>query len=409
MTVNNIKNMVPIILEAETSHYTTWTTLFEVHYRAYQVYDHLEPRVPTPAPTSASSEVDAGNTANTAEAEALWSRPDAIVLQWIYGTISTDLLNIILAPGQNAYQAWTAVSNHFNDNKSARQVQLQQQFSNIHLETFPSMSAYCQQVKHLPDQLNNVGAPVDNQRLVTQLLSGLTDQYESISTILQHREPLPDFSECRSRLTMEENKEKNQTSRAAASAATALAATTTASSPTDYSASTRGRGRGGRSRGRGRGNNNNRNNRIPGNPSPHPYIVFLQSWAANQWSEFVQQPSSWPSNNPPCPYPSAPKTLAIAPAITTPGILGPRPDQAYTAGFTPTDIQQALYTLSLQQPDSTQAIWTQEQADTWLLQTVQSPRLLLILALTNLLSLVMACKYPSLDNAILPYHHHTRP
>ncbi|KAJ0556228.1 hypothetical protein HanRHA438_Chr07g0299111 [Helianthus annuus] len=87
------------------------------------------------------------------------------------------------------------------------------------------MAAYCQQVKHLADQLDNVGAPVDNQRLVTQLLSGLTEQYESISAVLQHREPLPEFSECRSRLTMEENKKKSQTTRAAASASTALAAT----------------------------------------------------------------------------------------------------------------------------------------------------------------------------------------
>ncbi|MFS7922863.1 putative RNA-directed DNA polymerase [Helianthus anomalus] len=349
MTVNNIKNMVPITLEAETSQYTTWTALFEVHCRAYQVYDHLKPRPAAAAPIDTS---DAAKAA-AAEAESVWSRIDAIVLQWIYGTISTDLLQIIIEPRQTAYQAWTTVANHFNDNKSARQVQLQQQFSNIHLEAFPSMAAYCQQVKHLADQLNNVGAPVDNQRLVTQLLSGLTDQYESISAVLQHREPLPDFAECRSRLTMEENKKKNQAIRAAASAATTLAATTTVSTQVSHSASssTQGRGRGGRSRGRGRVNTNNRNNRSPGNPPSHPYIVFPQSLAANQWGAFFPQPSA--NNTPPCPYPSVPKTPTTAPGTTAAGILGPRPDQAYAATFTPTDIQQALYTMSLQQPDPT--------------------------------------------------------
>ncbi|XP_022041143.1 uncharacterized protein LOC110943716 [Helianthus annuus] len=212
MTVSNIKNMVPITLEAETTHYTTWTTLFEVHCRAYQVYDHLKP-----------STVAAAD----AKAATLWPGIDAIVLQWIYGTISNDLLLIILKPKQTAHQTWTAIATHFNDNKSARQVQLQQQFSNIRLENFSSMAAYCQQVKHLADQLDNIGAPVDNQRLVTQLLSGLTEQYESIFAVLQHQEPLPEFSERRSRLTMEENKKKSQTTHAAASASTALAATTT--------------------------------------------------------------------------------------------------------------------------------------------------------------------------------------
>ncbi|KAF5798085.1 hypothetical protein HanXRQr2_Chr07g0288581 [Helianthus annuus] len=53
------------------------------------------------------------------------------------------------------------------------------------------------------------------------------------------------------------------------------------------------------------------------------------------------------SNHPPCPYPSNPTPS------NNPSILGPRPDQAYAAGFTPTDIQQALYTMSLQQPDPT--------------------------------------------------------
>ncbi|XP_076958678.1 uncharacterized protein LOC143634502 [Bidens hawaiensis] len=146
---------------------------------------------------------------------------------------------------------------------------------------------------------------------------------------------------------MEENKKKNHTTRAAASAATALAATTNSSTPADHLAPSfnRGRGRGGRSRGRGRVNNNYHNNRSPGNPPSHPYIVFPQSWAANQWGTFFPQA---PINHtkPPCPYPSVPKTPPM-----TAGILRPRPDQAYTASFTPTDIQQALYTMSLQQPD----------------------------------------------------------
>ncbi|XP_022042261.1 uncharacterized protein LOC110944925 [Helianthus annuus] len=150
MTVSNIKNVVPITLEVETVHYTTWAELFQNSCKAYQVHDHLEPRKPAPATTSSGSDKDKV-TAPPSDDEALWSRLDAIVKQWIYGTISPDLLHTILTPGQTAYDAWTTLANLFRDNKNTRPVFLQQEFSNIRLENFPNMSAYCQQVKLLSD------------------------------------------------------------------------------------------------------------------------------------------------------------------------------------------------------------------------------------------------------------------
>uniref|UniRef100_A0A251V5P6 Uncharacterized protein n=1 Tax=Helianthus annuus TaxID=4232 RepID=A0A251V5P6_HELAN len=47
----------------------------------------------------------------------------------------------------------------------------------------------------------------------------------------------------------------------------------------------------------------------------------------------------------PCPYPSTPNTQ------TSQGILGPRPDQAHHTNYSPTDIEQALYSLALNPPD----------------------------------------------------------
>ncbi|KAM0038067.1 hypothetical protein Hdeb2414_s0013g00410541 [Helianthus debilis subsp. tardiflorus] len=148
---------------------------------------------------------------------------------------------------------------------------------------------------------------------------------------------------------MAETTKKTTSARAAGTSATALAATT-ASHPTASaaeSASYRGRGRG-RSRGRGRGVSN-RGGRSYNSQSPHPYIVFPNSWAASQWSSLMQanQPS-WSSQDAttPCPYPSTPR-----PNSNSAGILGAAPDQAYIATLSPTDIQQALYALSLNQQD----------------------------------------------------------
>jgi len=50
----------------------------------------------------------------------LWSRLDAIILQWIYGTISNNLLHTILQPNSTAQNGWERLQNIFQDNKHSR-------------------------------------------------------------------------------------------------------------------------------------------------------------------------------------------------------------------------------------------------------------------------------------------------
>ncbi|XP_076902942.1 uncharacterized protein LOC143557857 [Bidens hawaiensis] len=316
MAVTNIKNMIPLILEDESSHFTTWTALFEVHCRAYQVYEHLLPRTPAPVPpTSSSAEDIAKALAAKVAADALWSRLDALVLQWIYGTISKPLLHIILIPGQTAYEAWLAIANHFNDNKCTRQILLQHQFSNIHLESFPNMAAYCQHAKHLADQLNGVGAPVDNQRLISV----------NVAPVSLWPNPRRNQSPPGQRPLRPPPLLQPPSHNLLSPPPRLLAAAGTADQET---------GDGGTSRG----------DRSNTNHPQHPYIVFPNSWTASQWSSLMQH--SPPPGTTPCPYPSAPRTNT-----SSAGILGAAPAQAYTATLSPTDIQQALYALSLSQPD----------------------------------------------------------
>ncbi|XP_048496492.1 uncharacterized protein LOC125495732 [Beta vulgaris subsp. vulgaris] len=72
------------------------------------------------------------------------------------------------------------------------------------MEDFPNASAYCQRLKMLADQLKNVGAPVTNNRLVLQMVAGLTEAYNGIGTLLRQSDPLPQFYQARSMLVLEE-------------------------------------------------------------------------------------------------------------------------------------------------------------------------------------------------------------
>lgn len=194
LTVPNITNFIKVKLDIEKSQYNTWSELFKIHARAYQVIDHIIP----------SSADDTRDISLKQTDPKLWSRLDAVVLQWIYGTISDDLLNTIIERDTTAEMAWNRLFEIFFDNKHSRALYLEQEFSRVQMEQFPNASSYCQHLKTLSDQLSNVGAPVSNERLVLQLISGLTDAYAAVGSQIRHGETLPPFYKARSMIVLEE-------------------------------------------------------------------------------------------------------------------------------------------------------------------------------------------------------------
>jgi hypothetical protein len=177
----------------EKSQYNTWSELFKIHATAYQAIDHIIP-----------SSDDAAETSLNQTDPKLWKRIDAVVLQWIYGTISDDLLNTIIERDSTAETAWNRLFEIFFDNKNSRALYLEQEFSRVQMEQFSNASSYCQHLKSLSDQLSNVGAPVSNERLVLQLISGLTDAYATVGSQIRHGDTLPPFYKARSMIVLEE-------------------------------------------------------------------------------------------------------------------------------------------------------------------------------------------------------------
>ena len=124
--------------------------LFHIHACAYNVLDHII------ANTTQPSSVD----------KPTWERLDAVVKQWIYDTISKDLLQTIMKPGATAKELWAHLEEIFQDNKHTRAVYLEEQFNTTRLENFSNMSDYCKKLKQLSDQLANVGSPVKESKIV---------------------------------------------------------------------------------------------------------------------------------------------------------------------------------------------------------------------------------------------------
>ncbi|XP_020219684.1 uncharacterized protein LOC109802680 [Cajanus cajan] len=228
----------------ENVQYMTWAKLFKIHARSHKVIDHIIP------PAKGKEKVP-----QTEEEKELWSTLDATVLQWIYVTISHDLLHTILEPDTMAMEAWNRLRDIFQDNKHSRAVTLEYDFTHTNMEDFPNVSAYCQHLKSLSDQLKNVIFPIDNNRLVLQLVSGLTEPYNSVATLIRQSDPLPQFYQARSMLTFEE---AGLAKKLAQNSSSAMIACDSDSSPDvfDYPSSNRNNG-GKRSQ---NCNNNRRNN-----------------------------------------------------------------------------------------------------------------------------------------------------
>ncbi|XP_056689252.1 uncharacterized protein [Spinacia oleracea] len=216
-TLSNIKNAVPIVLELDKGQYSHWAELFKLHCRVHRVIDHII----APAPSAAGDSTTVKTEAEIAE----WNRLDAAVLQWIYGTISHDLLSTIIVPDTTAMKAWESLRLIFQDNEISRAVCLEQQFNAVKLDNFPNMDSYCLELKTLADQLAGVGAPVSNNRLVLRLIAGLNANYDGMAINLSRAKPLPSFTEARSSLCMEEKRKAHQAGDGAAVDATALLTT----------------------------------------------------------------------------------------------------------------------------------------------------------------------------------------
>ncbi|PNX85399.1 hypothetical protein L195_g011511, partial [Trifolium pratense] len=354
--INNVKTIIPVTLENDSNLYISWSALFKVQARVHNVLDHII--TPTDAPSiQASADLKASDP-------NLWNRLDAVVLQWMYATVSTDILQSVLVADDSAEACWKRIAAMFNDNKHARAVQLENQFANTNLEDFPSTKAYCDRLKTLSDQLANVDASVSNTRLVLKMISGLTEAYSGFVTYIQQHDPLPLFPAARSRLELEESTMLQRATRESRSSSvpTALHTNTVNSDNTKRVTADEGEGRTNppsnhRGRGRGRkqqsgGRTSGRNSRNSGAPhhGGRGYRGQLnwphwnpQNWQA--WSTIA------PWMLPPCPYPSARPNNNTQPQQN--GVLGPGPQQAaFNANTTsPTDIASAFNTLNLAQPD----------------------------------------------------------
>jgi hypothetical protein len=185
MNVASVKMHVPVVLDLAKSNYAKWRMLVSVLLGKYELSDHVAVQTPV------------------ADRTAEWNREDFIVRSWLYGSISEEILDIVMAENQTAHDVYLLIRNLFLDNQMTRAVHLEAEFRAL-AQGDLSITAYCHRLKALSDALCDVGQPVTNQTLVLTCMRGLNARFSDITTLVTVQRPLPSFLQTRSLLLLHE-------------------------------------------------------------------------------------------------------------------------------------------------------------------------------------------------------------
>ncbi|XP_066316297.1 uncharacterized protein [Miscanthus floridulus] len=169
--VQNIKYLVPIVLDLKSPHYSKWRGYLLLALGRYSLKDHV-----------LSDD----------------SRPTDPVC------ISTDLLDIIHEhDGVTAQVAWLGVEQQFLGNRESRALLLDVEFRNLSQGDL-SIDDYCRKMKGMADALADLGEPLNDRTLVLNVLQGLIERFQFMAQLITRQKPFPPFAYVRTDLCLAE-------------------------------------------------------------------------------------------------------------------------------------------------------------------------------------------------------------
>jgi hypothetical protein len=139
-----------IILNSSTS-YASWHDLMEQALQRYALLQHAIDDTPSTDPG--------------------WIRLDSVILNWISNSISVDLHWVVQERGCTVCHLWLTIENQFLGNPEQHTLHLDVVFHTF-VQGDLSVNEYCRKFKAMADGLADLGAPVEDQILVLNILRG---------------------------------------------------------------------------------------------------------------------------------------------------------------------------------------------------------------------------------------------
>lgn len=178
----NIKTLVSTTLDLKSENYSKWRNLFQVVVDGFALEDHI---------------TRADNSVNPT-----WKCLNHTILSWIYGSISSEILDIVMEKTTTTYACWIRIENLYHDNKKTRALYLDSEFHNF-MQIYRSVSNYCLKSKTLADALCDVDVDITDENLILTTLKGLNQKFNNVAMFMSMLPNFPSFIQLRSMLQLQ--------------------------------------------------------------------------------------------------------------------------------------------------------------------------------------------------------------
>ncbi|XP_071694718.1 uncharacterized protein [Rutidosis leptorrhynchoides] len=148
-TVTSVHHLIPIKLDLAKLNYTHWSTLFSTQCHAFNVHNFLEALSTTDPPDEETR------------------KTDAVVLAWIFLTISEPLLERVLnTQPKTVHHAWEFLKKIFRDDKRSKIFELTVELRSLQIIDLIA-EQYFRKMESISALLSNLGSTIKDEELVT--------------------------------------------------------------------------------------------------------------------------------------------------------------------------------------------------------------------------------------------------
>lgn len=113
---------------------------------------------------------------------------------------------------KTAKEVWDSLCKAYEDKGWGRRIMLQRKIWQCKLENFESMEKYISEIMFLSNQLNDIDAPIDDDWIVSIMLSGLSEIYNPLIMAIDNSGQKLSLEQVKTKLMQEANRQRGESS-----------------------------------------------------------------------------------------------------------------------------------------------------------------------------------------------------
>jgi hypothetical protein len=197
-TLPNLTHFTSIKLEGPN--YLAWTTQLAPILKTHDLMGIVDGSEPCPPQFLLGD--DGKEISNPAH--SIWQKKDQYVLSWINVHLSELVLSTIYGL-QTSQQVWTSLATKFASSTRSHVSHLKRQLQSLR-QGSKSCSEYLKNAQSLSNQLAAIGKPIDDEDLISYIISGLNPSFNAFVTVfsMTSKDKAPSFPDFQDELLSHE-------------------------------------------------------------------------------------------------------------------------------------------------------------------------------------------------------------